>query len=288
MGNSANERYPVASHACRRALTQSPDTAVFLAADNTDADPPFVLTDLPSQVTNQTFQAVLSQYTVETLGWALWDAGSLNVTIPFGTTNDFRLLIPDLYRTFPDAPLEVTLACLAYPIVEFSASDGIEVNVAPYMYWNVLQSNGTEANAFTLIVETQAQLQLFFDETSLHGNLAVPTLNLILESSNIGDFSLFSLNAAIQTVVNVVLVPAVNAVLGEGIPAPVIAGFTFDDPAIVFLDDSYAYFSTGFQVPALNQTTAMQPKSLASEVTNLWQANQGPLPEAFSMLVGML
>ena len=105
------------------------------------------------------------------------------------------------------------------------------------------------------------------------------------KTTSIGDFSLFSLNAAFQTIVNVILVPAVNAVLGSGIPSPVIAGFTFAEPEFVFVDNSYAYFSTGFQVPSFNNSSEAIEHRLSDELTKALQDSASVLPEGLVRLL---
>lgn len=75
------------------------------------------------------------------------------------------------------------------------------------------------------------------------------------------------------------MVPAVNAVLGAGLPSPVIAGFTFANPTIGFVDNSYAYFSSAFTVAAASGSPTAVAPSFAEWVVQLWKTNSGRLPE---------
>ena len=123
--------------------------------------PPFTLTTIPTQVNFDLIQLIISQYTYNSLGWALYEAGSLNFTIPLGTTNDFRLIIPSLYRAFPGDQLQAEIVGLTYPSITLSSASGLTFEFAPYMYWNVVQ-NGTSQNAFVLLLEIEVVVDVCF------------------------------------------------------------------------------------------------------------------------------
>ena len=130
----------------------------FAPLDNFQETPPFNLDSLPTRVSNETFQIVISEYTFQSLGWALFEAGSLNVTTPFGTTQDWRLLLPSLYRSYPDDDIEVNFVSHIYPGF-FLNSTGLTFVASPVMNWNVITTNGTQ-NAFSLLVEMEATVDV--------------------------------------------------------------------------------------------------------------------------------
>merc|ERR1712137_188788 len=109
------------------------------------------------------------------------------------------------------------------------------------MNWNVI-TNGTSVNAFTLLVQLAADIDLYFDDLLLKGKAGIPTFDLSLYSSNIGDFSLFQLETAINTALYVVLLPSINSVLRQGIPIPAVYGVTLANPTIEF-ETGYMYVS---------------------------------------------
>ena len=101
---------------------------------------------------------VISEFTFQSLCWALYEAGSLNITIPFKTTNDWRLLLPALYRAYPDDDVYANIVFNVYPSITIN-STGVTLQAVPYMYWDVM-SNGTLTNAFTLLIQMSATIDV--------------------------------------------------------------------------------------------------------------------------------
>jgi len=219
--------------------------AYFVPQNNENASPPFAVQSIPSLVNSETAQVIISEFTFQTLGWALYEAGSLNVTIPFGTTSDWRLLLPALYRAYPKEDVEINLVFNVYPSFTLN-STGLTFSAVPYMNWNIV-SNGTVTNAFTLLVQLSANIDLYFEDTMLKGKAAIPTFDMSLYSSNIGDFSLFQLETAVNTVLYAVLLPTINGVLRDGIPVPEVLGVTLKNPMIEF-ETGYMYITTALAV----------------------------------------
>ena len=162
--------------------------------------PPFIPPTLPTKISNETFQLVISEYTFQSLGWALFEAGSLNITVPFGTTNDWRILLPSLYRSYPDDNIEVNFVSHIYPGF-FLNSTGLTFAAAPVMVWNAITENGTET-AFSLLIELEAQVdvsdftlfkfenriilsifKLYVNDTTstIHGSIGVPEFDMSLQ-----------------------------------------------------------------------------------------------------------
>merc|ERR1712232_677256 len=103
--------------------------------------------------------------------------------------------------------------------------------------------------AFSLLIELEAQVDLYVNDTTstIHGSIGVPEFDMSLQSSNIGQFSLFQLEAAINTAIYVIFLPTVNSVLREGIPIPQIGGLTLENPIIEFEQD-FMYISTQLSI----------------------------------------
>jgi|ERR1712137_72114 len=235
----------------------------FVAESDTSAVPPYASPNIPSRVNSEQGQVIISEYTLNTLGWALYEAGSLNITIPFGTTNDWRVLLPAFYRAYPDSNVTVSLVFNVYPVFTVNET-GILLQMAPYMYWNAILSNGTSVNAFVLLLEIAASVDLTFDNTTMiHGQVGVPTFEMSLYDSNIGSFSLFQLETAISTVIYLGLLPKINHVLKNGIPIPVVFGFTLSDPMIGYSNDGYLYFSGDAAFVGVNATSLTQPPEMS-------------------------
>jgi len=228
--------------------------------------PPFASNTLPSQVNFDLVQLIISQYTYNSLGWALYEAGSLNFTIPLGTTNDFRLIIPSLYRAFPDDQLKADIVGLTWPSITLSSASGLTFEFAPYMYWNVVQ-NGTLQNAFVLLLQIEAVVDLSFGNAGLlHGKVTVPTFDMSLFSSNIGQFSLLQLEIAFNTLINVIILPTINILLSQGINLPPIHGIELLNPQLEF-GDGFMFIATSIQ--HVSNTTTVTSDSLTSFSTDL-------------------
>lgn len=133
----------------------------FVPQNNLNSSPPFTVQSIPQQVNTDTIQVVISEFTFQSLCWALYEAGSLNITVPLGTTNDWRLLLPSLYRAYPDVDVEASIVFYVYPMISIN-STGLTLQAVPYMYWNVM-NNGTLTNAFTLLIQMTASI-----DVSLH------------------------------------------------------------------------------------------------------------------------
>lgn len=132
----------------------------FVPRNNFEATPPFPLQFIPNQVNTEQAQVVISEFTFNSLGWALYESGALNITIPFGTTNDWRLLLPAFYRAFPDDNVTVSIVSQIYPAFNIN-STGITLNIAPYMYWYAEDPvNGNRSLAFTLLLEIEGSVEV--------------------------------------------------------------------------------------------------------------------------------
>jgi len=218
--------------------------AYFASRQQPEAVPPFDVDKIPNRINYDMAQVIISEYTFNTLGWALFEAGSLNATVPLGTTNEWRLLIPSLYRAYPDAPVEMDVASLIYPVFSLNRT-GLLLRMAPYTYWNVMV-NDTKVHAFTILIELSVSVELFFDNSTslLHGKVGVPTFDLTLMESDIGSFSLLQLEIAVESLIDIAILPAINSVFSKGIPIPAIFGLTLKDPTIGF-EDGYLYMTSG-------------------------------------------
>ena len=107
-------------------------------AANASTRAPFPLAALPpgpeADCATSSLQLALSQFSLESLGWAMWSAGALQSLVPHTilppafpiqlNTTDVALLAPGLSKAFPNEWMQLELALLAPPTANVSAGGG--------------------------------------------------------------------------------------------------------------------------------------------------------------------
>jgi len=210
------------------------------------------LDPLPDFITSEMIQMIISDFTLNTAGWAFYKIGTFTATVTDSdipswspvrlNTESFKILIPELYETYGSAEMELSLESTQPPFGVFSNTFGASISAVGDLNAIVLTSP-SPSTAFTLSgvisLAGTAQLSGLFvigNLTYLHGNFS-------LESSSIGKFDVNVLNDLLNLLFSSGVIPKINKQLQSGFPLPTVEGLTFNSPSIGW-GDHYFYVST--------------------------------------------
>eukprot|EP01102_Stenamoeba_stenopodia_P004243 TRINITY_DN1454_c0_g1_i1.p1 TRINITY_DN1454_c0_g1~~TRINITY_DN1454_c0_g1_i1.p1 ORF type:complete len:510 (+),score=136.03 TRINITY_DN1454_c0_g1_i1:67-1596(+) len=237
-------------------LTVSTMSAFYPISVGPSAQPPFEPSvTLPYIFNSQDIQVFLSDYTINSIGWALFEEGKLNYTIKpsdlpaadqkYLNTSEYKLLLSRLYRDFPNMEINLKVECETWPDIKISGSDGISFYLPVPIAWEVVQPNGTLAEAFVIGVDVYSQVTGYFNTSTntIQGSLGDLSINITLVSSNIGTFSVGLISSIVNIAIKSTIIPKINDILQKGYPLPALPdGVTLQNPTLVVND---GYVSVG-------------------------------------------
>ncbi|KAK1902106.1 Bactericidal permeability-increasing protein [Dissostichus eleginoides] len=191
-------------------------------------EPPFspAAFSLPPQVNNMLYIGV-SSFPIESAAFVYNTAGALSLDITddmIPKISPVRLNTERLEFSSPD--------CQAFPRSddETSDEDGESSTYA-------IQPNATLAPLFVLNLDSSVSARVFVSGTRLAGAVTLNKMDLTLGTSYVGDFQVSTLNTILQTVLNFVVIPRVNAQLAKGYPLPTLGKMKLVNSQLLVLKD---------------------------------------------------
>lgn len=210
---------------------------------------PYIAAPLPDSETDEMIQFFVSDFSVNSASYSFFSADMMQLyvndsmlpaTSPIRlNTTYFSVLIPPLQKAYPNEMFKLRLYAADTPTVSFSSS-GADVNALVNVDFIILPSLDI---AFTLQLKILGDGEAVVKGNNITGSVSFLNATLSIEKTNIGNFSLLSLQEIMGTVVEQFLVPQVNKKLNVGFPLPTIAGVTFNEPSIGW-GPNYLYVST--------------------------------------------
>jgi len=207
---------------------------------------------IPDVVTNQMVQMIVSEFVANSAGFAFLKDGQLQVSITDSdipswapirlNTSDWKTLVPNLYKVFPNLMMVLHLDETEEGNAVFS-SDGLLINAYGDIGVMVVEENGTQVEAFTLSGTMTTSGIAILTGQVISGNLTFLRANFSLAHSNIGFFDVTILDDLINLLLSDGVVPAVNARLKKGFTLPTVPGLDFVNPSIGY-GDKYIYVTT--------------------------------------------
>jgi lipopolysaccharide-binding protein len=212
-------------------------------------DPPFPPPPFPDPSLRNFSKMIYLQgstYVAESASWAFWKAGLLsynvsNDKIPaeFGTTDFYCSIVsPMLCKKYPNKKVMFGVVASDYPRLKITPEYAVAMGKAlASMY---VENNGHEELAFTLALDIQADMKLWFNSSSpmgpylVCGNVSNPKVNMSLYKSNIGNFNCSTLNDLVTKFAPTMGLGYLNDYLNAGIPIPTLVGLSFVDPSLTF------------------------------------------------------
>lgn len=198
-------------------------------------------------------QLALSEFSLESAGWALWSVGGLQSVVPHTVvppqfpiqlnTTDVGLLAPGLPKAFPNAWMQLAVSLAAPPAANLTAA-GAALAAPLLVDFQALPPNGGGAavTAFTLGCPLGLALQLGVGggggggggQQNLTANITSLDCALALANSTVGPVDVKGLALLVNFVLSDVLLPLVNAVLNVGAPLPSLGGLSLVETSIQY------------------------------------------------------
>lgn len=213
---------------------------------------PYTPGNLPIGATTEMVQLIMDDYVFESAGYVLFTEEQLRIDVtpsdipkdsPLSlNTSSFALVIPALYREYPDYDMELHIEASSPPT--FTASSDGYASVVDNGTIEVFVINSTDKiPVFTLGAEVFCSGNATISGQNIQGELTYLKANIWLISTEIGSFSVFTLQFAVDLLIGKGVIPMANKVLEKGFPLPSIQGVTFQDPTVAY-DDGYIVVST--------------------------------------------
>jgi len=188
----------------------------------------------------------ISDFTLNSAGKVFHNAGLLKNLIssklsnklipanlkPFLNTKSFEILIPQLYKKYPDQPIQFEIA--TYQAPTFDLQSAIKIYVTAGVA--IVHPNGTSTSLFHLKINVNAIGTVFMksinNQLLVGGNIANFTFTLSVAGSVIGTIKLPVEDNLVQTLVSGLVIDQTNPILNRGFPIPKIQGLDFKNSAV--------------------------------------------------------
>eukprot|EP00759_Apiculatamorpha_spiralis_P035425 PhF_6_TR36187/c0_g1_i3/m.52741 len=209
--------------------------------------PPFPAPALPAFNPNagaHDLQLFVSGYTPMSLYYVLYNAGVLSIvdsshlppSAPSLTVKTFTLFCPNITNYFPITDnMDIKLYPTGLLNVSANTSNTVFITV-PLAFEFRVQTSPTNASvAFTMGCAMNLSVTPTLANMSLQANIAyLQCTASSLISSNVGTVYYTRLGLLIDILLSQVAIPALNKLLGPGIPLPSIGGMKFVNPSLSF------------------------------------------------------
>ncbi|CAN0920714.1 Putative BPI/LBP family protein At1g04970 [Linum grandiflorum] len=142
-------------------------------------------------------------------------------------TARWRFIVPKLYRKYPNHDLNLNISLSSPPVISVS-DHKIDATVDAVLIINVLDVDQVIPVAcISFAVSGSASVRL--SGNNLAGNMQLDGFSMSQKWSEIGNVPLFVIQPVMWTAIETVFLPYVNAHLAQGIPLPIIHGFTLQN-----------------------------------------------------------
>ncbi|XP_050205807.1 putative BPI/LBP family protein At1g04970 [Mercurialis annua] len=156
-------------------------------------------------------------------------------------TAGWRFIIPQLYRKYPNADMNLNISLSSPPVIRISESN-IDATVYADLIIDVLEVNQVIPVA-CISLDIRGSGSVKISGNKLGGSLKLNDFSMSLKWSNIGNLRLYLVQPVIWTLVQTVFLPYANTHLEQGFPLPIIRGFTLQNAEIVLSSSTIAICS---------------------------------------------
>jgi len=202
---------------------------------------------MPNSVTDNQFQIFVTDFSVESLGFAAVKSGLAEMTVTkdmvpamakdFFATDFYGQYAPgilDKYGEGTDCAL--LLALHQTPDVIFTTKDGVDVKAGVELTIRAMNKDGKFEDAFSIMLNCDIDGDAKVNNTVLSGELTDVSATATLVSSHVGDVDIDGINDLVQFALSMCL-DTVNEILAKGTPLPTLPGLHFVNPEILYRDD---------------------------------------------------
>ncbi|KAF5907210.1 bactericidal permeability-increasing protein-like isoform X2, partial [Clarias magur] len=199
------------------------------------SEPPFSPNqfDLPWEA-DYMLSVGVSEFCVNSAAYAYFKSGLLHITITNDmipkvsplhlNTSQFGILIPQLPKMYPNMEMEVVLYASDIPLVSFNQTLNFNLPTAAKFY--ALKTRNDLIPLFSLDMLFSLNAKVIIDRQLLKGVLEMKNLTIKLGSTEIGQFDIAPIERMVTVAMRTFVLPKMNAQLQEGLPLPLLKGFS--------------------------------------------------------------
>ncbi|XDB56660.1 hypothetical protein AB1E18_010123 [Capra hircus] len=201
--------------------------------------------ELPPMGDNTNSQLAISANFLGSVLTLLQKQGALDIDITDGmfeelpplTTSTLGALIPKVFQQYPEShPLTIRIQVPNPPSVMLQKDQAV---VKVFATSEVMVSQPNDVETTICLIDVDAELLAMFsvenDKLMIDAKLDKTSLNL--RTSNVGNFDVGLLEVLVGKIFDLAFMPAMNAVLGSGVPLPKILNIDFSNADIDILED---------------------------------------------------
>ncbi|KAL0242813.1 hypothetical protein GEMRC1_005376 [Eukaryota sp. GEM-RC1] len=197
---------------------------------------------MPELVNNQHLQLFFNEYLLNSAGYVYHKSGALSRVITDADIPDYfwirlnttslRVLIPSLYKKFPNLLVEVEVRTRTPPTVSLNTTGmALDLDFATELF--VVFSNKTRYSVFTLGIDVASDVKVWVAEKKLlTGELSLVDFDFHVISSVIGDLPTAGLKMIVDALCKFGVVPLLNMVLQNGFNIPTFSGIEMLSPQL--------------------------------------------------------
>ncbi|XP_006144062.2 LOW QUALITY PROTEIN: BPI fold-containing family B member 4 [Tupaia chinensis] len=200
--------------------------------------------DLPPMGDNTNSQLAISANFLGSVLTMLQKQGALDIDITNGmfeelpplTTSTLGALIPKVFQQYPESrPLTIRIQVPNPPSVTLQKDEAL---VKVFATAEVVVSQ-PDIETTICLIDVDTELLAFFsvEGDKLMIDAKLDKTNLNLRTSNVGNFDVGLMEVLVGKIFDLAFMPAMNAVLGSGVPLPKILNIDFSNADIDVLED---------------------------------------------------
>ncbi|XP_048203410.1 BPI fold-containing family B member 4 [Perognathus longimembris pacificus] len=204
-----------------------------------------MMPELPPMGDNTNSQLAISANFLGSVLTMLQKQGALDIDITDGmfeelpplTTSTLGALIPKVFQQYPEScPLTIRIQVPNPPSVTLQKDKAL-VQVFATSEVIVSQPNDVETTICLIDVNTDLLASFSVEGDKLKIDAKLDKTDLNLRTSNVGNFDVFIMERLVGKIFDLAFMPAMNAVLGSGVPLPKILNIDFSNADIDVLED---------------------------------------------------
>ncbi|XP_007193345.1 BPI fold-containing family B member 4 [Balaenoptera acutorostrata] len=201
--------------------------------------------ELPPMGDNTNSQLAISANFLGSVLTLLQKQGALDIDITDGmfeelpplTTSTLGALIPEVFQQYPEScSLTIRIQVPNPPSVMLQKDQALVKVFATSMVM-VSQPNDVETTICLIDVDTELLAMFSVENDKLMVDTKLDKTRLNLRTSNVGNFDVGLLEVLVGKIFDLAFMPAMNAMLGSGIPLPKILNIDFSNADIDILED---------------------------------------------------
>ncbi|NXX14850.1 BPIB4 protein, partial [Podargus strigoides] len=201
---------------------------------------------LPPMADTSSSQLGLSVNFLSSVLWVLQKEGALDLDISSGmfpelpplTTSTLGALVPAVFRAYPKpCKLLLRIAVPEAPVVTLKRNKGV-IQLMATTEVMVIHPGNVQKFLCLLNTDTSLVAQFSVEDNKLKISVRLEKVELSLLSSSVGGFDVSLLETFVARIFEVAFLPALNGVLGVGVPLPRLLNIDFTNADIDIIEVS--------------------------------------------------